>query len=64
MKFPVSGRMIQKYPDMRIAVIVVLEGFDESADEAAAELGLLIQKFCSAKTKSFIVDKETTEIEW
>ncbi len=44
--------------------VIVLEGFDEDVGKAVKELAALIEQFCGGEIKTFILDKNTTEIEW
>ena len=44
--------------------ILVVEGFDTDVDTATKELENLVSKFCSSTIKSFMLDKQTSKIEW
>ena len=44
--------------------VIVLEGFDENVEAATRELAGLVEKFCGAATQVFIIDKNSSEIEF
>lgn len=44
--------------------IIVIEGFDEKVDEAVKDISLLVEKFCSCRTQTFITNKNNHRVEW